>query len=119
MIRSPVSADGRIALYNGLVTNFFFALFLFCAVKAATTRPGSPGAEWREKSTALAEAKLKKTKDTAMCRKCNQKACQTYKPDRTHHCSKLGVCVLRMDHYCPWINNTLGYYNMKYFFLTL
>lgn len=32
------------------------------------------------------------------CRKCNQ-----MKPDRSHHCSVCGVCILRMDHHCVFI----------------
>lgn len=28
--------------------------------------------------------------------------CSNWKPDRTHHCSDLGRCVRRMDHFCPW-----------------
>ena len=48
------------------------------------------------------------------CRKCN-----AWKPDRTHHGKEEGHCILKMDHYCPWLNNTLGHNNLKYFFLTL
>jgi DHHC palmitoyltransferase len=32
------------------------------------------------------------------CRKCNH-----MKPDRSHHCSVCGVCVLRMDHHCVFV----------------
>merc|ERR1711934_586668 len=46
------------------------------------------------------------------CRKCVK-----VKPDRCHHCRICQRCVLKMDHHCPWINNCVGYYNYKYFYL--
>jgi len=46
------------------------------------------------------------------CRKCIK-----VKPDRCHHCRVCQRCVLKMDHHCPWINNCVGYYNYKFFFL--
>lgn len=45
--------------------------------------------------------------------------CQCQKPDRTHHCSACGQCVLKMDHHCPWINNCVGFFNQKFFYLFL
>ncbi|KIK01889.1 hypothetical protein K443DRAFT_97841 [Laccaria amethystina LaAM-08-1] len=35
------------------------------------------------------------------CRKC-----WAPKPERTHHCSICGRCVLKMDHHCPWLGST-------------
>lgn len=29
--------------------------------------------------------------------------CWAPKPERTHHCSECGRCVLKMDHHCPWL----------------
>ncbi|KII86681.1 hypothetical protein PLICRDRAFT_113729 [Plicaturopsis crispa FD-325 SS-3] len=31
--------------------------------------------------------------------------CYAPKPERTHHCSQCGRCVLKMDHHCPWMGN--------------
>lgn len=39
--------------------------------------------------------------------------CKLRKPDRTHHCSQCGRCVLKMDHHCIWVNNCVGVYYMS------
>lgn len=35
------------------------------------------------------------------CRKC-----WAPKPERAHHCSVCGRCVLKMDHHCPWLGSS-------------
>lgn len=45
--------------------------------------------------------------------------CKCYKPPRAHHSTFYGKCVLKYDHYCIWLNNTIGHYNYRYFFLFL
>ena len=41
--------------------------------------------------------------------------CVKFKPERTHHCRQCGVCVVKMDHHCPWVSNCIGLKNHKFF----
>jgi palmitoyltransferase len=46
------------------------------------------------------------------CPKCNYA-----KPARAHHCSTTGCCVLRMDHFCGFAQNCIGFGNHRHFLL--
>ncbi|KAI1489998.1 palmitoyltransferase PFA5 [Biscogniauxia mediterranea] len=41
--------------------------------------------------------------------------CCNWKPDRAHHSSEINRCVLRMDHYCPWVGGMIGENSFKFF----
>lgn len=34
--------------------------------------------------------------------------CCNWKTDRVHHSSEIERCVLRMDHFCPWVGGMIG-----------
>ncbi|KAL4164079.1 hypothetical protein KRP22_004701 [Phytophthora ramorum] len=53
-------------------------------------------------------------RDLRICR-----LCEAVKPHRAHHCRECRRCVYEMDHHCPWINNCVGYYNYRHFWLLL
>lgn len=42
----------------------------------------------------------------SFCGKCN-----ALRPPRAHHCGSSNRCVLQYDHFCVWLNNSIGYNN--------
>eukprot|EP00392_Amoebophrya_sp_AT5.2_P002011 g2016.t1 len=110
------------ALVDGTVFLISLSLFVYCYYRAIFTDPGGvPDTKaWRvtvaNKGDDIRDLVLETKKD-GLLRHC--KWCGRYKPDRAHHCRVLGKCVLKMDHHCPWICNTVGFRNHKYFLLTL
>ena len=48
-------------------------------------------------------------------RKCQRSG--IYKPPRAHFDSGVQRNVIKMDHHCPWVNNTVGLGNHKFFML--
>mmetsp|Transcript_1920 Transcript_1920/g.3790 ORF Transcript_1920/g.3790 Transcript_1920/m.3790 type:complete len:436 (+) Transcript_1920:376-1683(+) len=49
------------------------------------------------------------------CHKCED----NYKPPRAHHDSVTGRCIVKFDHFCPWVGNSIGAMNHKFFCLFL
>ncbi|KAF8407467.1 hypothetical protein HHK36_006600 [Tetracentron sinense] len=41
--------------------------------------------------------------------------CSKPKSPRAHHCRSCGMCILDMDHHCPFIGNCVGAANHRYF----
>jgi hypothetical protein len=94
--------------FHGLTSLSFLAYYL-----GATTDPGGiPENDiWRNNPPPL----LEKKKSSGERRFCHKEL--KFKPDRCHYCSPMNRNVLRMDHYCPWLVNCVGYNNHKFFYL--
>lgn len=45
--------------------------------------------------------------------------CKLVRPPRAGHCRICGVCILRLDHHCVWINSCVGQANHSSFLLML
>lgn len=101
------------------------AFLIYCLAKCILTCPGTvpEGKGWdqrtdvEEDTTGAGDVELVEKKHTGERRFC--KWCLKYKPDRCHHCRICNLCVLKMDHHCPWVYNCIGFRNHKYFFLLL
>ncbi|BES99368.1 DHHC palmitoyltransferase [Nesidiocoris tenuis] len=90
----------QIAVVLVIVGNWLKVNTLFHYYMGVKTKPG-----FSPKGVIIEEA-------VSICRKCI-----VPKPPRTHHCSVCGTCILKMDHHCPWLNNCVGHYNHRYFFM--
>jgi palmitoyltransferase ZDHHC2/15/20 len=126
----PVGARDNALVTQGIwqisVFHCVTALLMYCFGKCLLCFPGTipDGKGWELMSRQEREAKgnemaldLKEKKHSGERRHC--KWCLKYKPDRCHHCRICNICVLRMDHHCPWVYNCIGFRNHKYFFLLL
>jgi len=56
-----------------------------------------------------------RTRAMRRCHKCQD----NFKPPRAHHDSVTGRCIVKFDHFCPWVNNAIGALNHKFFCLFL
>jgi hypothetical protein len=103
--------------------NSIFALGMIAFVRAVFTDPGRipdswiVGAEDTEAGSFIPQLHTLEVKHDGTRRICRKSKPNVYKPDRAHFCKMLGRCVLKMDHFCPWLNNCIGFYNHKYFYL--
>mmetsp|Transcript_26541 Transcript_26541/g.61391 ORF Transcript_26541/g.61391 Transcript_26541/m.61391 type:complete len:339 (+) Transcript_26541:2-1018(+) len=124
MLRS-VEGHDKAMLEAGIFNVLTFMLVL-CYVWCIVVHPGTipdrdidPSWEYvpQDGKAAANEAQLLEWKRSGDRRYC--KWCAKYKPDRCHHCRVCRLCILKMDHHCPWIYNCVGFRNHKYFFLLL
>jgi len=116
-------------VYTKLGVLFFhccLAMVIYCYYFAWTIDPGAVPEQFRRNKETSQHSQNPLESDTrpfverskeGKLRFCTH--CNSYKPDRAHHCRKCGRCVLKMDHHCPWTNSCVGFYNYKYLYLLL
>jgi len=121
-VRHPVKSDVNKGTWQLLLFLVLTVMLLICYVRSIVVDAGGipDTPDWicgAGSDNLELPANVQETKGDGGRRKC--KWCGKYKPDRCHHCRVCRVCVLKMDHHCPWIYNCVGFCNHKYFFLLL
>lgn len=117
--------DLRRGIIEMTIFHIITCMLLYCFARCVLTCPGTvPDGEGWEFEPGIGgnvsgdeKINLLEKKVTGERRHC--KWCLKYKPDRCHHCRICNVCVLKMDHHCPWVYNCIGFRNHKYFCLLL
>ena len=94
-----------IGVFHVLIT-----LLLSSYIMCVLTDPGTTPLEWHEKIA----ANPRLAAEHRLCR-----VTHIHRPLRSHYCSVTRRVVLNMDHFCPWVVNTVGFYNRKFFLLFL
>mmetsp|Transcript_59410 Transcript_59410/g.118040 ORF Transcript_59410/g.118040 Transcript_59410/m.118040 type:complete len:229 (+) Transcript_59410:73-759(+) len=93
-----------------VVFHVLVLLLLASYVMAVFTDPGTTPTAWVQ----LVEADPNLAAEHHLCVRT-----KVFRPLRSHFCSVTQRVVLNMDHFCPWVVNTVGFYNRKFFILFL
>jgi ribosomal protein L40E len=110
MAMLPEKSFGGISAFLGVS---LYILLNWSYTTAVFTDPGSP----MNTDVHMEDVQALTVKHNGEMRFCNK--CNARKPDRSHHCSSCGRCVLKMDHHCPWLATCVGLRNYKAFVLFL
>jgi len=127
LLDSPDQAQHDYGLGCTIAFNIIYALAMTSFLRAVFTDPGYIPDSWSVhpddlesgERTRLMPAVLQtqEKKHDGTVRICRKSKPAMYKPDRAHYCRVMQRCVLKMDHFCPWLNNCIGFYNHKFFVL--
>lgn len=106
----------RKALVGSVFFHFAVVMFIWSFYQTLVTDPGGIP-DTREWKIAPDPLKIRERDLDGQLRFCKYE--RKYKPDRCHYCSQMKRNILRMDHFCPWVANGVGFGNYKFFLLCL
>jgi hypothetical protein len=107
-----------LAIAAGVGFNLLWLLSFWCFLQTHFTSPGTLGDNWLywTKKTAGLEW-VQAVRGWQPGRVTMTKRSKHLRPERAHYCKELEADVIRMDHFCPWTGNCIGFRNHKFFLL--
>lgn len=117
----PARGKEQYMLPFGIAFNVAWFLLFWSWIQAHTADPGFVPDHWRDfvldQGQSLTAQPAMRLWQPGVITNCDH--CHMTRPERTHHCSTCGVCVLRLDHHCPFVMNCVGFGTLKHFMLLL
>eukprot|EP00055_Hartaetosiga_balthica_P010712 m.46608 g.46608 ORF g.46608 m.46608 type:complete len:628 (+) comp7279_c0_seq3:65-1948(+) len=114
----PLTKEDGTPLVSMFMTLVIFAdlfLFIFTFYKTHANDPGIIHSSRRNRSMVINRLADENCLNlTHFC-----PSCLIRKPLRSKHCAVLDRCIAKFDHFCPFVDNTIGANNHKYFILNL
>lgn len=101
-----------------LETSVFLIEFVSYGL-TALMNPGIPNREYYTKNAHKNYEffKTKSEKGDSMYQKCSKCNIIVHKRMKVSHCSICNVCVMELDHHCPWTGKCIGKYNLFTFYI--
>ncbi|WCJ19267.1 DHHC-type zinc finger family protein [Euphorbia peplus] len=115
IIENWIGLQSSAGCLNALIFTLMASLCLFSFCSCVVTDPGHVPSSYLPDVELNNQSDQHSQSNDSQLKQCDK--CGMSKPPRAHHCRICRRCVLRMDHHCLWINNCVGYWNYKAFFI--
>lgn len=133
----PLIADPYDRWMNAIVVSALLMMTEWCYFAAALAPLPSPSRKYyldavttrkigrcRERLNELckrhiesSDLQVKQLHENGTVRYCE--TCECIRPDKSHHCTECGICILRCDHHCVLMSSCVHQDNLKAFILYL
>jgi len=114
----PAIGKGDLIPIYAILFNLVWCITMWCYAAVHYSDPGYVTDQWRAfvQNTPGLDVIVSRQEWQPGKLTTNKKSSEI-RPERAHFCSTTKRDILRMDHFCPWTGNTVGYGNHKFFLL--
>ena len=109
----------NVAYVVRVIETFVFLIEFGSYSLTALINPGIPSREYHSKNVHKNYQffKMKSERGESEYQKCSKCNIIVHKQMKVSHCSICNVCVMELDHHCPWTGKCIGKYNLYTFYV--